>query len=128
VISTIAIVCLLIAGLMPLLATAVAKWGFAHYDNHNPRQWLAQQSGARARANAAQANAFEAFPFFAIGVIVASLAQVDATRIQALSAVFVLARLAYIYCYITDKASLRSVVWGVAMACAIALYGSALAV
>jgi len=116
------------AGLMPLLATAVAKWGFAHYDNHNPRQWLAQQSGARARANAAQANAFEAFPFFAVGVIVASLAQVDATRIQALSAVFVLARLAFIYCYITDKATLRSVLWGVAMACSIALYGSALAV
>ena len=104
---------------MPLLATAAAKWGFAHYDNHNPRQWLAQQSGARARANAAQANAFEAFPFFAVGVIVA---------IQALSAVFVLARLAYIYCYITDKASLRSVVWGVAMVCSTALYGSALAV
>ena len=103
---------------MPLLATAAAKWGFAHYDNHNPRQWLAQQSGARARA----------FPFFAVGVIVASLAQVDATRIQALSAVFVLARLAYIYCYITDKASLRSVVWGVAMVCSTALYGSALAV
>jgi uncharacterized MAPEG superfamily protein len=117
----------LIAGLMPLLATAVAKWGFAHYDNHNPRQWLAQQSGARARANAAQANAFEAFPFFAVGVIVASLAQVDAGRIQALSAVFVLARLAYIYCYITDKASWRSVVWGVAMLCSIALYVSALA-
>ena len=127
VISTTAIACLLIAGLMPLLATAVAKWGFAHYDNHNPRQWLAQQSGARARANAAQANAFEAFPFFAVGVIVASLVQVDAGRIQALSAVFVLARLAYIYCYITDKASLRSVVWGVAMACSVALYGSALA-
>ena len=34
---------------------------------------------------------------------------------------------AYIYCYITDKASLRSVVWGVAMACSVALYGSALA-
>jgi uncharacterized MAPEG superfamily protein len=116
------------AGLMPLLATAVAKWGFAHYDNHNPRQWLAQQSGARARANAAQANAVEAFPFFAVGVIVASLAQVDATRIQALSAVFVLARLAYIYCYITDKAGLRSVLWGVAMVCPIGLYGSALAV
>jgi uncharacterized MAPEG superfamily protein len=41
--------------------------------------------------------------------------------------VFVLARLAYIYCYITDKASLRSVVWGVAMVCSTALYGSALA-
>ena len=65
------IACLLMAGLMPLLATAVAKWGFAHYDNHNPRQWLAQQSGARARANAAQANAWEAFPFFAAGVLAA---------------------------------------------------------
>ena len=35
------------------------------YDNHNPRAWLAQVTGFRARANAAQTNSFEAFPFFA---------------------------------------------------------------
>ena len=104
-----------------------AKAGAKGYDNHDPRAWMAQLTGRRARADAAQANSFEAFPFFAVGVIVASLVQVDAGRIQALSVVFVLARLAYIYCYITDKASLRSVVWGVAMACSVALYGSALA-
>ena len=126
-ISTTALVCLLIAGLMPLLATAVAKWGFDHYDNHNPRQWLAQQDGARSRANAAQANAFEAFPFFAVGVIVASLAQASAERIALLSVIYVLARLAYIYCYISDRPAWRSMVWGLAMACAIALYGLAIA-
>ena len=123
----ISVLCLLIAGVLPLISTAIAKWGFCDFDNHYPREWLARQTGFRARANAAQHNAFEAFPFFAVGVIVASLAQVDAGRIQALSVVFVLARLAYIYCYITDKASLRSVVWGVALACSVALYGSALA-
>ncbi|NBX53958.1 MAG: hypothetical protein EBT70_02625 [Betaproteobacteria bacterium] len=127
-ISNTAMVCLLIAGLMPLLATAVAKWGFDHYDNHNPRQWLAQQDGVRARANAAQSNAFEAFPFFAVGVIVASSAQVSTERIAVLSAIHVLARLFYIYCYISDRPAWRSVVWGLAMACAVALYALAIAV
>ncbi len=120
--NTTAILCLLLAGLMPLLATVAAKWGFKHYDNHNPRQWLAQQEGPRSRANAAQANAFEAFPFFAVGVIVASLSQVADQRIELLSAIFVFARLAFIYCYITDRASWRSVVWTMAMGCSVALY------
>ena len=40
-----------------------------------PRRWLEQQQGFRARANAAQANGFEAFPFFAAAVIVAHLTQ-----------------------------------------------------
>lgn len=40
---------------------------------HAPRAWLAEQEGFRARANAAQQNLFEVFPFFAVGVILAAL-------------------------------------------------------
>ena len=70
--------CVLIAGLMPLACTYVAKFGpksgpANRFDNHYPRAWLAQQTGLRARADAAQANCWEAFPFFAIGVILAIL-------------------------------------------------------
>ncbi len=59
----ISFLCVLIAGLLPYLGTMAAKWGFRRYDNHNPRQWLGEQTGFRARGNAAQANSFEAFPF-----------------------------------------------------------------
>ena len=42
-------------------------------DNHDPRRWLANQTGWRARANAAQANSYEVLPFF-IGLILGDVA------------------------------------------------------
>ena len=61
---TIAFACVLFMGLFPYVAAGIAKKGFENYDNSQPRAWLAQQSGFRARANAAQANLFESLPFF----------------------------------------------------------------
>ena len=58
---------LLVAGLMPMVCAGIAKAGAKGYDNHNPRAWLAKQEGYRARANAAQANCLEAFPYFCGG-------------------------------------------------------------
>lgn len=122
----ITIAMLLVAGIMPLLCAAIAKWGFKGYDNHHPRQWLQSQTGWRARADAAQANSLEAFPFFAVAVGVALWAQVAEGTVAALSVVFVLARLTYVWCYITDRASLRSLVWAVGYGCVIALMAMAL--
>ncbi|OGB71029.1 MAG: hypothetical protein A2486_07970 [Burkholderiales bacterium RIFOXYC12_FULL_65_23] len=118
--------CLLIAGLLPVVCAGIAKAGLKDYDNHNPRAWLAQATGFRARANAAQANSFEAFPFFASGVLLALHAGVDSARVDALAVAFVLARLGYIACYLADKATLRSLVWTVGMGCVVALHLSAL--
>ena len=118
--------CLLVAGLLPVVCAGIAKAGLKGYDNHNPRAWLAQVTGFRARANAAQANSFEAFPFFASGVLLALHAGVDSARVDALAVAFVLARLGYIACYVADKATLRSLVWTVGMGCVVALHVSAL--
>ena len=52
---------ILIAGAMPWICTGIAKAGQKNYDNHNPREWLAKQTGYRARAKAGQANGFEPF-------------------------------------------------------------------
>ena len=125
---TIAFACVLIAGLLPIVAAGIAKSGFKNFDNSNPRQWLAQQTGFRARANAAQANSFEAFPFFASGVLLALHAGVDSARVDALAVAFVLARLGYIACYVADKATLRSLVWTVGMGCVVALHVNAVMV
>ena len=122
----IAFLCVLIAGLLPYLGTMVAKWGFRRFDNNNPREWLAQQTGFRARGNAAQANSFEAFPFFAAGVIIATLAQVDAARIDVYAVVFVVARVGFIACYVADKASLRSICWLVGLLSVVGLFAAAL--
>jgi len=45
----VAIASLLVAGLMPIVCAGIAKAGKKNYDNHNPREWLAQQTGYRAR-------------------------------------------------------------------------------
>ena len=118
--------CLLIAGVLPVVAAGLAKAGGKDYDNHDPRAWMAKLTGRRARADAAQANSFEAFPFFAAGVLLALHAGVDAARVDALALVFVLARVLYIACYITDRARLRSMVWAVGYLCVLALYVLAL--
>jgi uncharacterized MAPEG superfamily protein len=122
----VAFLCVLIAGLLPYVCAVAAKWGFQNFDNHNPREWLAQQTGFRARANAAQANSFEAFAFFAAGVIIANLAQVDAARIDVYAVVFVVARVGFIACYLADKASLRSLCWLVGLLSVVGLFAAAL--
>ena len=119
---TIAYWCVLIAGVLPVVATGIAKWGFKGFDNHDPRAWLAQQKGWRGRANAAQANSFEAFPFFAAAVIIAHLAHAPQGRIDLLAAAFIALRLAYLACYLGDWATLRTLMWGLAYATVISLF------
>lgn len=116
----------LLAGVMPVVCAGIAKAGFKQFDNHNPRAWLAKQTGFRARANAAQANSLEAFPFFAAGVVLAVVSGVDSARIDLLSIGFLLARIAYIACYLADKATWRSIVWAIGFFCVLALFASAL--
>jgi uncharacterized MAPEG superfamily protein len=115
---TLAYFCILLAALLPIGATGVAKWGTfgksrrdGGYDNHDPRAWLARQTGHRARANAAQANSFEALPFF-IGAVLAAH-QMGAAQgvIDALAGLWVLLRVAYIALYVADRAAARSLVW-----------------
>lgn len=119
--------CVLIAGLLPLACSYVAKFGpksdaSDRFDNRNPRAWLARQTGLRSRANAAQANSWEAFPLFAIGVVLAVLQHVPIATINLISVIFIVARFAYLACYAADKASMRSMVWAVGFAASIALY------
>ena len=52
------------------------------YDNSDPRGWLARQTDWRARANAAQANSFEALPFFIGAVIIAHQLGAPQTRLD----------------------------------------------
>lgn len=115
----------LVAGLLPVFCAGIAKWGAKGYDNHDPRAWMARQEGRRARADAAQHNSLEAFPLFAIAVVMAlqNAAQPQAVAVWAWS--FVAIRLAYIYCYVTDRATLRSWVWMLGLAVTIRLYALA---
>jgi uncharacterized MAPEG superfamily protein len=119
---TIAYACVLFMGLFPYVAAGIAKKGFENYDNSMPRQWLANQTGFRARANAAQANLFESLPFFFAAVIIASINQVPQARIDLLALGFVAARIAYLVCYIANWPTTRSIVWLVGLACVVAIF------
>jgi uncharacterized MAPEG superfamily protein len=119
---TLALWCLMIAALLPIACAGIAKWGFSGFDNNNPRAWLARQQGWRARAHAAQLNSWEALAIFAAAVLTAHVVGAPQGRVDALAAGFVVARLAYVGCYLADRASLRSVVWLVGLGLSIALF------
>jgi uncharacterized MAPEG superfamily protein len=119
---TIAFWCVLVAGFLPYFGTLTAKIGGERFDNSNPRDWLDAQSGFRKRANAAQHNSFEAFPFFAAAVIIAHIAGAPQGRIDLFAVVFILARLFYIAFYVADMATLRSLAWFVGIGSVVALF------
>ena len=119
---TIAFWCVLVAGFLPYFGTLTAKIGGERFDNSNPRDWLDAQSGFRKRANAAQHNSFEAFPFFAAAVIIAHVAGAPQGRVDLFAVMFILARLFYIAFYVADMATLRSLAWFVGIGSVVALF------
>lgn len=125
---TVAYWCVFVAALLPMACAFIAKYGLLRvppqqggYDNNNPRAWLARQSDWRARANAAQANTFEALPFFFAAVIIAHLLQANQTQVDLLALLFVVLRMAYVIMYVADLASARSGVWAAALLVNIAI-------
>lgn len=120
---TIAYWCVLVAAILPVVCAGMAKYGMfsksrrdGGYDNHNPRAWLAKQTDWRARANAAQANTFEALPFFFAAVIIAHQLQARQAVVDILAFMFIVLRIAYIMMYVADMAKTRSAVWVLALA------------
>lgn len=116
------VACLLAAGLMPLLFTLTAKLSGPRFDNRDPRSWQARLSGLPQRAHAAHLNSFEAFPLFAAGVLLCLQQQVAVDAILPWAVAFVVLRLAFGVCYLLDWATLRSLVWLLALLCSIRLY------
>ena len=119
---TIAYACVLFMGLFPYVATGIAKKGFENYDNSMPRQWLAKQTGFRARANAAQANLFESLPFFFAAVIIAHMENAVQSTIDLLAVGFVIARITYLICYVANWTTTRSIVWLLGLICVITIF------
>ena len=119
---TIAYACLLFMGLFPYVSAGIAKKGFENFVNSMPRQWLAQQTGFRARANAAQANLFESLPLFFAAVIIASINNAPQATIDLLAIGFVTARIAFLICYLANWPTTRTIVWVAGLICVIAIF------
>lgn len=110
--------CVFVAVLLPLVCAWIAKSKGAGkprreggFDNSDPRGWLAKQKDWQARANAAQANSFEALPFFIAAVLISQ--QVGATQsiVDILALLFVTLRAVYIAMYVANLPTARSAVW-----------------
>jgi uncharacterized MAPEG superfamily protein len=120
---TVAYWCVLIAALLPFVCAYLAKsGGFGKprreggYDNNDPRGWLAQQKDWQARANAAQANSFEALPLFIGAVVIAHQLGAPQTRLDILAVLFVTLRVIYISMYVAGLPTIRSAIWALALA------------
>ena len=81
----------------------------------DPRGWLARQTGWKARANAAQANSFEALPFFIGAVIIAHQLGAPQTRLDILAVLFITLRILYVIMYVAGLPTIRSALWAVAL-------------
>jgi uncharacterized MAPEG superfamily protein len=128
---TVAYGCVLVAALLPLACAWLAKsQGLGKpraqggFDNHNPRAWLARQTDWRARANAAQANSFEALPFFIGAVIIAHQLGAAQTLLDILAVLFITLRIIYIAMYVADLAMVRSAIWTLALLVNIGIFFS----
>jgi uncharacterized MAPEG superfamily protein len=125
---TVAYWCVLVVALLPIVCAGLAKAGKfgtprrdGGYDNGDPRAWLARQTDWRARANAAQANSFEALPFFIGAVLIAHQLGAPQARLDILAFLFVVLRLLYIMMYVAGMANARSGVWTLALLVNIAI-------
>jgi uncharacterized MAPEG superfamily protein len=125
---TIAYWCVLVAALLPVVCAGIAKSGMfgkprreGGYDNEDPRAWLSRQTDWRARANAAQANSFEALPFFIGAVVIAHQLGAYQARLDILAFLFVVLRLLYIMMYVSGLANVRSLVWSLGLIVNIAI-------
>ena len=130
---TIAYFCIIVACLLPIVCAGLAKSkGFGRtrreggFDNAQPREWLAQLSGWQARANAAQANSFEALPLFIGAVLIAHQTHAAQALVDGLALGFIVLRVLYIGLYLADRNVARSLVWTLALASSIALVFSSL--
>jgi uncharacterized MAPEG superfamily protein len=126
---TIANTCVLIAAALPIATVGMAKASTARqrrsaggYDNNHPREWTAKLSGWQARAAAAQDNGFEALPLFVFAVLAAQMAQLDQARTDHLAIAFIATRLVYTAMYLSNQATLRSLVWFVAQGISVAIF------
>ena len=109
---TIAEWCVFGALLLYLLTIAPVKWiRFRRFDNSKPRDPGFYEDPIAARALGAHHNGIETFPFFAIAVLLAQFRQCPQRLIDELAVLFLIVRVAYVFTYIGNRPTLRSILW-----------------
>ena len=109
--------------MLTLLTIAPIKWiGFRDFDNAKPRDPAFYADPLRARALGAHQNGIEAFPFFAIAVLLAEFRAGPQRLIDELAILFLIVRIAYVLTYLGDRPTLRSILWSIGFAINLAIF------
>jgi uncharacterized MAPEG superfamily protein len=120
---TVAEWCIFASLMLSLLSIASVKWlRFGRFDNSKPRDPAFYESPFAARTLGAHQNGIEAFPFFAAAVLLAEFRACPQNLINELAVLFVIVRIAYVFTYIGNRPTLRSILWSIGFAINIAIF------
>jgi uncharacterized MAPEG superfamily protein len=120
---TVAEWCVFAALMLYLLTIAPIKWiGFRRFDNTKPRDPAFYGDPIAARALSAHQNGIEAFPFFAVAVLLAEFRGGPQRLIDELSVLFLIVRIAYVFTYLGNRPTLRSILWSIGFAINLAIF------
>src|SRR5947207_14250608 len=105
------------AVLLYLLTIAPFKViGLPRFDNSKPRDPAFFEDPLRARALGAHLNGIETFPFFAAAVLLAEFRLCPQRLIDELAVLFLIVRIAYVFTYIGNRPTLRTILWNIGFA------------
>ena len=114
---TVAEWCIFGAVLLYLLTIAPFKAiGFRRFDNSRPRDPAFYEEPLRARALGAHINGIESFPFFAAAVLLAEFRLGPQHLIDELAVLFLIVRIAYVFTYLGNRPTLRTILWSIGFA------------
>jgi uncharacterized MAPEG superfamily protein len=106
-----------------LITIASVKWiSFRRFDNARPRDSTFYEDAIRARALGAHQNGIEAFPFFAVAVLLAEFRTAPQHLIDEFAVLFLIVRIAYVFTYLGNRPTLRSILWSIGFAFNIAIF------
>jgi len=99
-----------------LTIAPVKAIGLRRFDNAKPRDPAFYDDPIAARALGAHLNGIEAFPFFAVAVLLAEFRAGPQHLIDELAVLFLIVRIAYVFTYLGNRPTLRSILWSIGFA------------
>ena len=115
--------CIFGALLLYLATIASIKWiRFGRFDNSKPRDPAFYGDAISQRALGAHQNGIETFPFFAIAVLLAEFRDSPQRLVDELAVLFLIVRIAYVFTYLGNRPTLRSILWSIGFAINVAIF------
>lgn len=110
------------AALIPYFAVLYAKLDKS-FSNRTPRVYLeGLEAGPRQRAYWAHKNTFEILPLYFAAIIIGHVQHVDQMRLDLIAGLFLALRIAYVFAYILDRPTIRSLIWAGSFGCILGVF------